>query len=277
MSLATLAEVLDPAYRNGYAIAGFNFYTYEDASAIVRAAEELGCPVILMASGNAIKHLGVEYTAFTVRTLADRVDIPVVAHLDHATDLTLIVQAMNLGFTSVMYDGSLLPVEENIRNTTFVVGVARALGISVEAEIGRVGKTEEGEDVGEILTEPGAARDFYDGTGVDALAVAIGSAHGMQKQEADLDLDLARRIHEAVDVPLVLHGSSGVRDEDLREITHYGFAKINIGTRLKHVYAQGIRELCKAEDFKPDPLRIVTRASLRIDEVVKEKISLLRK
>ncbi len=277
MSLATLAEVLYPAYRNGYAVAGFNFYTYEDASAIVRAAEELGCRVILMASGNAIKHLGVEYTAFTVRTLAERVDIPVVAHLDHATDLGLIVQAMKHGFTSVMYDGSLLPVEENIRNTTFVVSVARALGISVEAEIGRVGKTEEGEDVGEILTEPGAARDFYERTGVDALAVAIGSAHGMQKQEANLNLDLARQIHQAVNVPLVLHGSSGVKDEDLRKIASYGFAKINIGTRLKHAFAEGMKNLCKPENFKPDPLKIVTKASMRIDEVVKEKISLLRR
>ncbi len=276
MSLATLAEVLNPAYENGYAIAGFNFYTYEDASAILRAAEELGCPVILMASGNAIKHLGVEYAACTVRTLADRVDIPVVAHLDHATDLALIVQAMNRGFTSVMYDGSLLAVEDNIRNTQFVVRVAKTLGVSVEAEIGRVGMSEEGDDISEVLTEPQAAKDFCEKTAVDALAVAIGSAHGMQKQEAYLNLELARQIHHVVNVPLVLHGSSGVKDEDLRKVASYGFAKINIGTRLKHVFAKGMKDLCVSESFRPDPLWIVKRASQSIDEVVKEKISLLR-
>lgn len=276
MPLATLAEVLNNAYENGYAIAGFNFYTYEDASAIVRAAEEVDSPVILMASGKAIKHLGVDYAASTIRVLAERARVPVVAHLDHATDLETIFQAIKDGFTSVMYDGSLLDVEENIRNTKLVVSVARALGVSVEAEIGRVGMSEEGEDVGEILTDPNSASEFYESTGVDALAVAIGSAHGMQKQEANLDLDLAREIHENVDVPLVLHGSSGVRDEDLRQIARYGFAKINVGTKLKHVFAQGMRDFCNSSAYVPDPLKIVVTASREIERVVKEKIALLR-
>ncbi|HAA86577.1 MAG TPA: ketose-bisphosphate aldolase [Kosmotogaceae bacterium] len=276
MALVTLAEVLNDAYRNGYAVAGFNFYTYEDASAIVRGAEELDSPVILMASGKAIKHLGVDYAASTVKVLAERASVPVVAHLDHATDLKTIFQAIKHGFTSVMYDGSMLGIDENIKNTKLVVSVARALGVSVEAEIGRVGMSEEGEDIGEILTDPDSASEFYDSTGVDALAVAIGSAHGMQKQEASLDLDLAREIHESVDVPLVLHGSSGVRDEDLRQIARYGFAKINIGTKLKHVFAQGIRDLCNSSTYVPDPLKIVVNASQEISHVVKEKIALLR-
>ena len=276
MPLATLAEVLNNAYENGYAIAGFNFYTYEDASAIVRAAEEVDSPVILMASGKAIKHLGVDYATSTIRVLAERARVPVVAHLDHATDLRTIVQAIKHGFTSVMYDGSLLSIEENIRNTRFVVSVAGALGVSVEAEIGRVGMSEEGEDVGEILTDPDSASEFYEKTGVDALAVAIGSAHGMQKQEANLDLDLAKEIHESVDVPLVLHGSSGVRDADLRQIARYGFAKINIGTKLKHVFAQGIKDLCTSDTFAPDPLKIVVTASRELECVGKEMIALLR-
>ncbi|NLT45702.1 MAG: class II fructose-bisphosphate aldolase, partial [Thermotogaceae bacterium] len=152
MPLVSLTDVLKDAQAKKYAVPGFNFHLYEDLVAIVEAAQEARSPVILMAAGTCIKHWGPTLAAALVKDLADRVDIPVVAHLDHASSLELIFKSIHAGFTSVMYDGSMLPVEENIANSKIAVKVARAFGVSVEAELGRVAKGEEGESAVEILT-----------------------------------------------------------------------------------------------------------------------------
>lgn len=276
MALYTLKEVLKDAFKNGYSVPGFNFYTYEDAMAMVKGAEELNSPIILMASGSCIKHLGHDLAFEIVNALAKRTKVPVVCHLDHADKMDSIYKAIKAGFTSVMYDGSILPIEENLKNTIMVVSVAHAVGVSVEAEIGRVGKSEEGEDLHpEVLTEPEWAKDFAEKSNVDALAVAVGTCHAMQKQEANLQLDRAREINGAVSVPLVLHGSSGVKNEDLKVLGSYGFAKVNIGTKLKTTYADGIKAECEKEPFKRAALNLLTNAGKKVTEVVKEKIELL--
>jgi fructose-bisphosphate aldolase class II len=199
-----------------------------------------------------------------------------VVHLDHAEDLDTIFKAMNNGYTSIMYDGSKLPVDENITNTKVVVRVAHALGISVEAEIGRVGKGEEGEEAKEILTTPESAADFMQQTGVDGLAVAVGTRHAMQEQEAKIRFDIVEGISAAVEAPLVLHGSSGVTDEELRRIISTKFAKINIGTVLRKTFINSIRETLQSQPDLKAHDKLLQMASASVVEKVKEKIRILK-
>jgi ketose-bisphosphate aldolase len=276
MSLVSINEILNKAKDSNYAVPGFNFYTYEEAYQIIKAANDLESPVILMATGSCVDHLGLDFIVQIAKKLASEFNnIPVAIHLDHASDQNTIYKALKAGFTSVMFDGSLLPIEENIKKTKEVVKVGNALGVSVEAEIGRVGKGEEGEDIGEVLTDPEAAKDFYEKTNVDALAVAIGTVHGMQKQEAKLRFDLAEQISEIVDVPLVLHGSSGVKDQEMKRIIKTKFSKINIGTRLKRAYADGIKNYIKDNPNEKAALNIIKKGSQELYKIVKEKIQLL--
>lgn len=275
MALVTLRELVQKAYKSDYAIPAFNIHTYEDAVAIVKGAEEMRSPVILMASPSAIKHLGIKVAACIMNDLAQNASVPVVSHLDHATDLDIIFKAMKAGFTSVMYDGSSLSFEENVHNTKLVVKVARSFGVSVEAEIGRVGKSEEGEELQQILTEPESAKAFFEQTQVDALAIAVGTAHAMQKQEAQINFERVKQIQQVVDVPLVLHGSSGVPDEDLTKISKMRFGKINIGTVLKTVYVKRIREILQNNPQLKDQIVLLKDASVAVTEMVKHKIKLL--
>ncbi|MGJ8455507.1 class II fructose-bisphosphate aldolase [Pseudothermotoga sp. U03pept] len=273
--LVTLKELVQLAYKSDYAVPAFNIHTYEDAVAIVKGAEEMKSPVILMASPSAVKHLGIKVAACIMNELAQNAGIPVVSHLDHATDLDIIFKAMKAGFSSVMYDGSNLSFEENVQNTKLVVKVARAFGVSVEAEIGRVGKSEEGEEVSQILTEPDVASRFFELTQVDALAIAVGTAHAMQKQEAQINFERVQQIQNVVDVPLVLHGSSGVPDEDLTKISKMRFGKINIGTVLKTVYVDRIRKILQEQPQLKDQIKLLQEASIAVTEMVKHKIKLL--
>ena len=273
--LVTLKELVQIAYKSDYAIPAFNIHTYEDAVAIVKGAEEMSSPVILMASPSAIRHLGIRIAACIMNELGENAKVPVVSHLDHATDLDVIFKAMKAGFTSVMFDGSNLSFEENVEKTKLVVKVARAFGVSVEAEIGRVGRSEEGEEITQILTEPDAAKKFFELTQVDALAIAVGTAHGMQKQEAQINFERVQEIQNAVDVPLVLHGSSGVPDEDLTKISKMNFGKINIGTVLKTIYVERIREILQEQPQLRDQIKLLEEASKAVTETVKHKISLL--
>jgi len=275
MPLVTLNEVLPKAREEGYAVPGFNFYSYEDALQIITGAVELYSPVILMATGKCVKHLGLGLIPKMVEELVKDVDIPVVLHLDHASELETIYRAMKLGFTSVMYDGSLLPIEDNIKNTKKVVEVAHALGITVEAEIGRVGKGEDGEDVKEILTEPKAALEFYKATKIDALAIAVGTAHGMQKQTAKIHHDLIEKVSNIVEVPLVLHGSSGVKDEDIIRVSKTGISKINIGTRLRSAYTDSLKDYFISNPDTTDYVKAIEASSTVIKAIVKEKIMLM--
>ncbi|MCF7914913.1 MAG: class II fructose-bisphosphate aldolase [Spirochaetaceae bacterium] len=276
MSLITLKEAVAPATNSDFAVPAFNFFTFDDAKAIVAAAEELNSPVILMSSPSCIKSFGVEIAAAIMRNLALQANVPVVAHLDHAEDLDTIFKAMKCGYTSIMYDGSKLPVEENIDNTKTVVRVAKALGISVEAEIGRVGKGEEGEEAEEILTTPESAADFLQQTGVDGLAVAVGTRHAMQDQEANIHFEIVDGISAAVEAPLVLHGSSGVTDGELRRIINTKFAKINIGTVLRKTFINSIREtLASQPDLKAHD-KLLQLSSAAVVDKVKEKIRILK-
>jgi ketose-bisphosphate aldolase len=272
MSLVTLNEVVQPAYRSGYAVPAFNFWTIEDAKAIIRGAEEEGSPVILMSSGSCVAHLGLKIVALAIRELAEEAKVPVVLHLDHAEDVDLVLRAIQCGYTSVMYDGSKLPMDDNVENTRFVVKVARPLGVSVEAEIGRVGRGEEGDNSKQVLTEPAGALEFFDKTRVDALAIAAGTSHGMQKQEAELRFDIIERIGELAKVPLVLHGSSGVKNDDLIRVAKTSISKINFGTRLRTAFVEGCRGILAADPALKNHLVMMDGASKAVTDIVREKI-----
>ena len=220
MSLVTLKEILAGTRENQYAVGAFNFSCPEDAEGIIMAGVEKNAPVILMVSMNALKYNGLKATVGMIKGMAEAVDIPVCLHLDHATDYDLIKECIREGFTSVMIDASKKPYEENIADTRMIVEYAKEYGCSVEAELGMLGGREENvvvEEASAAMTNPEDVPRFVEETGIDALAVAIGTAHGFYKAEPKLDFERLEQIVKLTDCPLVLHGGTGVPEADFRK------------------------------------------------------------
>ena len=235
MPLTPLAPLAARARARGEGIAAFNVVHLENAESFAAAAEAAGTPVVMQISQNAAKyHGGLAPVGLATLEIARRSTAEVVVHLDHADDLDLVSEALELGFTSVMYDGSALPDDHNRARTAEVVRAARARGVSVEAELGEVGGKDGVHDPS-ARTDPGDAARFVADTGVDLLAVAVGSSHAMTERTAALDDGLIARIAETVPVPLVLHGSSGVADADIQSAIRSGMTKINVSTHLNKV------------------------------------------
>ena len=224
--LVTLNEVLKHTKSGGFAVPAFNIFGFEDANAVVQAAEELKAPVILATNKVAIAHTPINVLGKMLTELANQSNVPVVVHLDHGNDYETIAQAINAGYSSVMYDGSQLSLKENIKTTREIVKMAHAFSIPVEAEIGSVGYTDPDMGMKEALTDPLEARKFAVETGVDALAVAVGTLHRMEEQTAPIQYDLIKEIESQTDIPLVLHGSTGVADEDLIRISELTLGKL---------------------------------------------------
>lgn len=276
MPLVTLREVLVPAAEQGYAVGAFNANNLEYVQAIVTAATAERAPVIVQASQGAIRHAGLAYITEMVRVAARETPIPVVLHLDHGRDLELVRQCIEIGFTSVMFDGSDLPLEENIRLTARVVEWARAVGVSVEGELGRVPRVGfTAEEVRALMTDPDEAARFARETGVDALAVAVGSVHQMTQQRAVLDVPRVAAIRRATGLPLVLHGSSGVAEDSLREAIRAGICKVNFATSLNVVFRRGLAEAMAEDPAGVDPRPYLARAREEVATAVRERIHLL--
>ena len=245
MSFVTLREILKDTRERKYAVPAFNFNGYEDAQGMINSAIKMQSPVILMASMGAVKYIGLRQTVGMIRGMAESADIPVCLHLDHATDMTLLKEAVIAGFTSVMIDASRETYEENIRITKEAVEYAHKYGCSVEAELGRIGGREEHvvvDDAQSALTDPEKAGEFASTTGVDALAVAIGTAHGFYKSTPKLDFPRLEKIAALTDCPLVLHGGTGVPEDDFVKCVEYGMSKINVGTEFKAAYTTALRD-----------------------------------
>ncbi|HHV34050.1 MAG TPA: class II fructose-1,6-bisphosphate aldolase [Syntrophomonadaceae bacterium] len=277
MSLVTSSELLAKAEKGRYAVGAFNCNNMEIVQAIISAAEAERSPVIIQASQGAIKYAGLGYVTALVREAAMFSTVPVALHLDHGTDFKQVVNCLKSGFTSVMFDGSQLPLEENIRITRKVVEVAHAVGVSVEGELGRLRGTEDEINVSEreaFFTDPEEAVTFVQGTGIDALAPSIGTAHGRYRGKPDLDFQRLKKIRELTGVPLVLHGSSGVPGEDIRRAIELGVRKVNIDTDIREAFVKEIRHVLAVDQDEIDPRKVLGPARIKAAEVIREKIRL---
>ncbi|MHA7264397.1 class II fructose-bisphosphate aldolase [Arthrobacter sp. TMN-37] len=255
MGLTPTREILEAAFAAGTGIGGFNVLHLETAEAIVEGAEAAGLPVILQISQNCAGYHGaLEPLALACRAVAAAAAVPVALHLDHAEDEDLVHEAIRLGFGSVMYDGARLPYAENVEATARVARHARDRGVLIEAELGRVGGKDGAHTPG-VRTDPGEARAFVDATGVDALAVAVGSSHAMTERTASLDVDLVRELRRSLEIPLVLHGSSGVPDGSLVEAVKAGMTKINISTHLNGFFTRAVRGVLEKQPDLVDSRR----------------------
>lgn len=273
--LVTGKQILEHADQNGYAVGAFNVNNMEIIQAIAEAAGDLKAPVILQASQGAIKYAGVEYITSLVKTTAGLIDVPMALHLDHGTDFDEIMKCIRNGFTSVMIDASKHELEENIRLTKEIVRIAHSVGVSVEAELGKIGGTEDHIVVSEAeatYTDPEEARIFVEETGVDSLAIAVGTAHGVYKGEPKVDIERIKEIDRVVSVPLVLHGSSGVPYDTLGKAVIAGIRKINIDTDIRASFATSVKEFVEANPSEIDPRKILKPARARMADTVKEKI-----
>ncbi|GAB3052451.1 class II fructose-bisphosphate aldolase [Intrasporangium mesophilum] len=240
MTLVNLASVLADARTAGRGLAAFNVIQLEHAEAYAAAAERAGLPVVMQISENCVRYHGsLAPVAAATLAVARACAQPVVVHLDHAEDVALVEEAVRLGLTSVMYDGSTLPDDDNRAQTRRVVELCHAEGVSVEAELGEVGG-KDGVHAPGVRTDPADAVRFVDETGVDALAVAVGSSHAMTDRTASLDTDLIAALRDSVPVPLVLHGSSGVPDDGLVAAVRAGMTKVNIATHLNQVFTRAM-------------------------------------
>jgi fructose-bisphosphate aldolase class II len=275
--LVTGKELLQDAHKNNYAVGAFNVNNMEIVQAIIEAAEEMNSPVILQASQGGLKYAGVEYIAALGKLAAEKTKVPVVLHLDHGTDFDQVMLCIRHGFSSVMIDGSKFDLNGNIAITNKVIEVAHAVGVSVEAELGKIGGTEDHITVDEkdaAFTDPNEAKRFVEETNVDSLAIAVGTAHGVYKGEPKLDFDRIKIIKEMLNMPLVLHGSSGVPDEAIKKAVSLGINKINIDTDLRIAFAKGIKEFLKKNPDNIDPRKILTPAKEAMKEAVKAKMTI---
>jgi fructose-bisphosphate aldolase class II len=277
LALAAAAPLLIEAREQGYALGAFNAYNLETVQAIVSAAEEERAPVILQTSQGALKYAGLSQLWSLANTAAKAARVPVAVHLDHGTDLSVVWRCLRAGFTSVMFDGSHLPMPENAALTRRVVEVARELQVSVEAELGRISGTEEEisvEDREAYFTDPEEAAWFVRETAVDALAVAVGTAHGRYRGEPRLDFARLEEIARKVKVPLVLHGSSGLPDEAVRRAIGLGVAKFNIDTELREAFVGALSGALAAHPGEIDPRRLLAPAREAVKAKVREKLRL---
>jgi fructose-bisphosphate aldolase class II len=269
MPLVSSAELVGGAHGIG----AFNVIQLEHASAIVAGAVSAGAPVILQISENTVRyHGGLAPIGRAVLAIARAADVPVAVHLDHVTERSLVASALQLGFGSVMYDASALEYSANVAATASVVAECHRADVWVEAELGEIGG-KDGVHAPGARTDPAEAAAYVAATGVDALAVAVGTSHAMLTRDAAIDLELVTAIRAAVPVPLVLHGSSGVPDNDLAAAVRCGMTKINISTRLNSAFTSAVRAALAQDPALVDPRRYLGPAR---DAVAREVAHLLR-
>jgi len=277
MPLATTKAMLLDAQRAGCAVPAFNAENMEMVQAIVQAAQEMGSPVIIQTTPSTIKYAGLDYFYAMVSAAAEHATVPIALHLDHGESFALACAALRAGYTSIMIDGSHLPFDENAVLTRKVAEVCDACGVPVEAELGMVGGKED-DRVGTSggYTEPEDAAKFMRETGVGSLAVGIGTAHGFYKVKPVLDVERLSRIRAAVDVPLVLHGGTGLADDVIQDCIRRGIRKVNYATELRAAYSSAVKEAFAGDPDIIDPKKFGKPARERVMELVKHKIAVCR-
>ena len=273
--LVTLKELLDQAKVEHKAVGAFNGTTLEAIRGIIQAAEELNAPVILQHAQSHDDLIDLEEIGPVMKYYAERAKVPVALHLDHGSSFERCVQALRLGFTSVMYDASAKSFEENAAETAEIVKIAHAVGASVEAELGKVGGKEDDLEAenDSPYTDPQQAKEFAERTNATSLAVAIGTAHGLYQGTPKLDFERLAAIREVVSIPLVLHGASGVPDDAVRESIRLGICKVNFATELRIAYSDGVKKYLAENPDGFDPKKYGAAGMENVTALVKEKIS----
>ncbi len=269
--LVTTKEMLLSAQSGCYAVGAFNVENLEFVMAVVAAAEERRSPVILQTTPGTVRYASLDYFLALARVAAERASVPVAMHLDHGGSFDLCLQAIRAGYTSVMIDGSHEPFEENVAITAAVARAGRAAGVPVEAELGRVGgKEDDGPDAGgeNPFTDPDEAAEFVERTGCTSLAVGVGTAHGVYKGTPHVEQGILREIRRRVDVPLVLHGTSGVPDSQVREAIAGGVCKVNYATELRQAFTEGCMAHLAAHPCTFDPKSYAAGGMAAVREVV---------
>ena len=279
--LVSMKEMLEDARKNHYAIPAFDVSNYDMMKAVLETCEEERSPALMMGLGVDLQGRDMNLLASMIRSASEYFKIPICLHLDHATDFSLIQKAVEAGFSSVMYDGSVLDFENNAKNTAQVVEYAHAQGITVEAELGHVGNASVGSisetgsdtDPGESLTLPEEVEKFVEITNVDALAVAIGTAHGVYKKTPALRIDRLDEITAVCDRPLVLHGGSGTPDDQMQNAIHHGITKINIYSDVVSAMNKGLKDKLNAMDNPATwPFLVFADARSMMKDVVRSKL-----
>lgn len=268
--LVSSKKMVLEARAKKYAIGCFNTSDLEITKAIIAAAEAQKSPVIVCTSPKAIEYAGLETLSSIIKAEAENTSIPVALHLDHGVTLNLVEDCLNIGYTSVMFDGSGSNLEHNEILTRQAVEMAHSHDVPCEGELGSLGKAGESKS---RLTNPEDVIEFVQKTGVDFLAVSIGSEHGIGKNEI-LDINLLKKINALTHAPLVLHGASGVSDQDIKAAIKNGIAKINIDTDIRHTFSRSIREILAKKTQENDPREILTQVMIDIQKLIEEKIKL---
>lgn len=271
--LYNFTAMLRTARKGGYAVGSFNAYNYETMKGAVLAAKRLEQPVIIAFGAKYCSNMSLEDAKATAASLAEGHGVPVCLHLDHCPDMPVVFRAIRAGFSSVMYDGSALPFEENLNNTARVCDVAHSCDVSVEAELGSLAATEsshEGSlDDKEVYTSPAAAKVFMEKSGCDALAVSVGTVHGLYKGLPNIRLDILKEINTALGIPLVLHGGSGIPEDMIRSCIANGIAKINVNTEIASYAVAKTKELL-AGDKLPHLATIAEKQTEFVSEIVEK-------
>jgi len=275
MPLVSSTELLLKAQREGYAVGAFGAENMEMVQAVVEAAEEMNSPVIIQTTPSTIAHASVDMFRAMVYAVAKDAKVPVVMHLDHGNSYELCKKAIEADYTSVMIDGSKMSYEDNIAISKKVVDIAGPMGIPVEAELGTIGGKEDEHIVSDkdaLYTNPAQAKDFVERAGVQSLAVAVGTAHGFYKEEPKLDFDRIKEIRSVVDIPLVLHGASGVPDDSVKKSIQLGICKVNYATELRVAFTDGVKRVMKESPNVYDPKIYSSAGREEVKKLVKEKM-----
>lgn len=273
----TLKYVTQNAQQLNYTVGAFNAHNLEMLPDMIRAAKEIGAPIIIQTSVDTAKYIGMDVLVSVVKSIADNEMVDAVLHLDHARNFDDIKQAIDCGYTSVMYDGSHLPFKENILKTKAVVEYAHRHGASVEGELGTIGGTEEGihvDDNDKVYTKPEDAVKFVQETGVDALAIAIGTNHGQFKSKTEVNIPLLKQIHHVVNIPLVIHGGTGVKEEDYPELINNGIRKFNVGTELLVAWNSTAKTTFANSEVNRSLRHNVIPANEQVKSIIKHKMKL---
>lgn len=275
MEFASVKELLCKAQEMGYAVPAFNVENMETVQGVIQAAEELNRPVILQTTPSSVNYAGLDFFAACVRTAIRNTRVPIALHLDHGSSYELAANAMKEGYSSVMIDGSRLSFEDNVALTSRVSELGNILGVSVEAELGSVGGKEDSSISESVtFTDPAQAVEFAERTKVDSLAVAIGTSHGFYKGEPKLDIKRLKEIRAAVDIPLVLHGTSGVPDEVVKECIRNGICKVNYATDLRNAFTKAVRLSMEKNPGDIDPKKYLGAGREAVAETAKKRILL---